>query len=79
MLPIDVAAHGSRWRRRHPLEKALLGLGLTVTAVCLPPWPGGPLVAAATLAVLQRPAGVAGRHPGRGLRIPQGFWLTGAL
>ncbi|MEU9030516.1 cobalt ECF transporter T component CbiQ [Streptomyces sp. NPDC048383] len=79
MLPIDVAAHGSRWRRRHPLEKALLGLGLTVTAVCLPPWPGGPLVAAATLAVLLGPAGVAGRQLWRAFRVPLGFCCTGAL
>ncbi|WP_327255044.1 cobalt ECF transporter T component CbiQ [Streptomyces sp. NBC_01244] len=79
MLPIDVAAHGSRWRGRHPLEKALLGVGLTVTAVCLPPWPGGPLVAAATLAVLLGPAGVAGRQLWRAFRIPLGFCFTGAL
>ncbi|MET9321618.1 cobalt ECF transporter T component CbiQ [Streptomyces sp. NPDC003038] len=78
MLPIDVAAHSSRWRRRHPLEKALLGLGLTVTAVCLPPWPGGPLVAAATLALLLGPAGVAGRQLWRAFRIPLGFCFTGA-
>ncbi|MDA5283542.1 cobalt ECF transporter T component CbiQ [Streptomyces sp. NPDC054904] len=79
MLPIDVAAHSSRWRRRHPLEKALLGLGLTVTAVCLPPWPGGPLVAAATLVVLLGPAGVAGRQLWRAFRVPLGFCCTGAL
>lgn len=79
MLPIDVAAHSSRWRGRHPLEKALLGIGLTVTAVCLPPWPGGPLVAAATLAVLLGPAGVAGRQLWRAFRIPLGFCFTGAL
>ncbi|MCJ1680883.1 cobalt ECF transporter T component CbiQ [Streptomyces sp. APSN-46.1] len=79
MLPIDVAAHSSRWRRRHPLEKALLGLGLTVTAVSLPPWPGGPLVAAATLAVLLGPAGVAGRQLWRAFRIPLAFCFTGAL
>ncbi|MFD9301302.1 cobalt ECF transporter T component CbiQ [Streptomyces sp. NPDC060048] len=79
MLPIDVAAHGSRWRGRHPLEKALLGIGLTVTAVCLPPWPGAPLVAGATLAVLLGPAGVAGRQLWRAFRLPLGFCLTGAL
>lgn len=79
MLPIDVAAHSSRWRHRHPLEKALLGVGLTVTAVCLPPWPGGPLVAAATLAVLLGPAGVPGRRLWRAFRIPLGFCVTGAL
>ncbi|MFH8371229.1 cobalt ECF transporter T component CbiQ [Streptomyces sp. NPDC018031] len=79
MLPIDAAAHSSRWRHRHPLEKALLGLGLTVTAVCLPPWPGAPLVAAATLALLLGPAGVAGRQLWRAFRIPLGFCVTGAL
>ncbi|GHD56603.1 cobalt ECF transporter T component CbiQ [Streptomyces goshikiensis] len=79
MLPIDVAAHGSRWRRRHPLEKGLLGVGLTVTAVALPPWPGGPLVAGATLAVLLGPAGVPGRRLWRAFRIPLGFCFTGAL
>lgn len=79
MLPIDAAAHSSRWRRRHPLEKALLGIGLTVTAVCLPPWPGGPLVGVATLCVLLGPAGVAGRQLWRAFRIPLGFCFTGAL
>ncbi|MEV7542096.1 MULTISPECIES: cobalt ECF transporter T component CbiQ [unclassified Streptomyces] len=79
MLPIDVAAHSSRWRGRHPLEKAVLGFGLTLTAVCLPPWPGGPLVAAATLAVLLGPAGVSGRQLWRAFRVPLGFCVTGAL
>ncbi|UYQ60449.1 cobalt ECF transporter T component CbiQ [Streptomyces peucetius] len=79
MLPIDVAAHSSRWRRRHPCEKAALGLGLTVTAVCLPPWPGAVLVGAATLAVLLGPAGVAPRRLWRAFRIPLGFCVTGAV
>ncbi|MEU3048367.1 cobalt ECF transporter T component CbiQ [Streptomyces sp. NPDC006984] len=79
MLPIDVAAHSSRWRRRHPAEKALLGLGLTVSAVCLPPWPGAVLVAGATLAVLLGPAGVPPRQLWRAFRIPLGFCVTGAV
>lgn len=79
MLPIDAAAHGSRWRRRHPGEKAVLGLGLTVLAVGLPPWPGAPLVAAATLAVLLGPAGVAPRALWRAFRVPLGFCVTGAV
>ncbi|MER5885008.1 cobalt ECF transporter T component CbiQ [Streptomyces sp. NPDC001941] len=79
MLPIDAAAHGNRWRRRHPLEKAVLGLGLTLAAVCLPPWPGAPLVAAATLAVLLGPAGVAPRLLWRAFRVPLGFCVTGAV
>ncbi|WP_267243450.1 cobalt ECF transporter T component CbiQ [Streptomyces sp. PR69] len=79
MLPIDAAAHSSRWRRRHPCEKAFLALGLTATAVGLPPWPGAPLVAAATLAVLLGPAGVAPRQLWRAFRIPLGFCVTGAV
>ncbi|MFF8811496.1 cobalt ECF transporter T component CbiQ [Streptomyces pactum] len=79
MLPIDAAAHGSRWRHRHPAEKALLGIGLTVTAICLPPWPGAPLVALAALAVLLGPAGVGGRQLWRAFRVPLGFCVTGAL
>ncbi|RST15059.1 cobalt ECF transporter T component CbiQ [Streptomyces sp. WAC05374] len=79
MLPIDAAAHSSRWRRRHPCEKAVLGFGLTALAVCLPPWPGAVLVAAAALAVLLGPAGVAPRQVWRAWRIPLGFCVTGAV
>jgi cobalt/nickel transport system permease protein len=79
VLPIDAAAHSSRWRRRHPGEKAVLGFGLTALAVCLPPWPGAPLVAAAALAVLLGPAGVAPRQLWRAWRIPLGFCVTGAV
>ncbi|MFI7382797.1 cobalt ECF transporter T component CbiQ [Streptomyces sp. NPDC049813] len=78
MLPIDVAAHSSRWRRRHPLEKAVLGLGLTALAVTLPPWPGAVLVLVAALALLLGPAGVAARKVWRAWRVPLGFCLTGA-
>ncbi|MFF8289511.1 cobalt ECF transporter T component CbiQ [Streptomyces sp. NPDC016309] len=79
MLPIDAAAHSSRWRRRHPCEKAALGFGLTLLAVCLPPWPGAALVAAATLVVLLGPAGVPPRRLWRAWRVPLGFCVTGAL
>ncbi|WP_031080147.1 cobalt ECF transporter T component CbiQ [Streptomyces sp. NRRL S-118] len=79
MLPIDAAAHSSRWRRRHPCEKAVLGFGLTLLAICLPPWPGAVLVALATLAVLLGPAGVERRRLWRAFRIPLGFCFTGAV
>ncbi|MFJ8649457.1 cobalt ECF transporter T component CbiQ [Streptomyces sp. NPDC093546] len=79
MLPIDAAAHSSRWRRRHPCEKAVLGFGLTVLAICLPPWPGAVLVAAATLAVLLGPAGVGRRQLWRAFRVPLRFCVTGAV
>jgi cobalt/nickel transport system permease protein len=79
MLPIDAVAHGNRWRHRHPLDKAALGLGLTVTAVCLPPWPGAPLVAVAAVAVALGPAGVSRRQLWRAFRVPLGFCVTGAV
>ncbi|MCX4670599.1 cobalt ECF transporter T component CbiQ [Streptomyces sp. NBC_01381] len=79
MLPIDAAAHSSRWRRRHPVDKAVLGLGLTALAVSLPPWPGAALVLVAALAVLLGPAGVPPRKLWRAYRVPLGFCVTGAL
>ncbi|MFF9768386.1 cobalt ECF transporter T component CbiQ [Streptomyces sp. NPDC053086] len=78
MLPIDAAAHSSRWRRRHPVDKAVLGLGLTALAVSLPPWPGAALVLVTALTVLLGPAGVPGRRLWRAYRVPLGFCLTGA-
>ncbi|MGV2921640.1 cobalt ECF transporter T component CbiQ [Streptomyces alfalfae] len=79
MLPIDAAAHSSRWRRRHPVDKAVLGLGLTALAVSLPPWPGAALVLLTALVVLLGPAGVPARKLWRAYRVPLGFCVTGAL
>lgn len=78
MLPIDAAAHSSRWRRRHPIDKAVLGLGLTCLAISLPPWPGDVLVLFSALAVLLGPAGVSGRKVWRAWRVPLSFCVTGA-
>lgn len=79
MLPIDAAAHTSRWRRRHPLDKAVLAFGLLGTAVVLPPWPGAPVVAAVTLAILLGAARVPPRRLWRAVRAPFGFAATGAV
>ncbi|MEU1055026.1 cobalt ECF transporter T component CbiQ [Streptomyces sp. NPDC005876] len=79
MLPIDAAAHASRWRHRHPVDKAVLGLGLTLLAISLPAWPGAALVLLAALTVLLGPAGVPGRKLWRAYRVPLGFCVTGAL
>ncbi|WP_030607022.1 cobalt ECF transporter T component CbiQ [Streptomyces sclerotialus] len=79
MLPIDATAHSSRWRRRHPVDKAVLGLGLTVLAISLPPWPGAALVLLTALGVLLGPAGVPVRRLWRAYRVPLGFCVTGAL
>jgi len=79
VLPIDAAAHSSRWRHRHPVDKAVLGLGLTVLAISLPPWPGAALVLVTALVILLGPAGVPGRRLWRAYRVPLGFCVTGAL
>ncbi|RFU82490.1 cobalt ECF transporter T component CbiQ [Streptomyces triticagri] len=79
MLPIDEAAHSSRWRRRHPVDKAVLGLGLTVLAISLPPWPGAALVLVTALTTLLGPAAVPPRRLWRAYRVPLGFCATGAL
>ncbi|WP_320773475.1 cobalt ECF transporter T component CbiQ, partial [Streptomyces sp. CRN 30] len=65
--------------RRHPVDKAVLGLGLTVLASLLPPWPGAALVLLTALAVLLGPAGVPARRLWRAYRVPLGFCVTGAL
>ncbi|MCP8712626.1 cobalt ECF transporter T component CbiQ [Streptomyces sp. AC04842] len=78
MLPIDAAAHGSRWRRRHPVDKAVLGLGLTVLAISLPAWPGAALVLVTALVLLLGPAGVPGWGLWRAYKVPLGFCVTGA-
>ncbi|WP_239063616.1 cobalt ECF transporter T component CbiQ, partial [Streptomyces sp. SID14436] len=66
-------------RRRHPVDKAVLGLGLTLLAVSLPPWPGAALVLVTALAVLLGPARVPGRRLWRAYRVPLAFCVTGAL
>lgn len=78
MLSIDAAAHSSRWRRRHPVDKAVLGFGLTLLAVLLPPWPGALLVLVTALVVLLGPARVPAGRLWRAYRAPLGFCVTGA-
>ncbi|MGW7221728.1 cobalt ECF transporter T component CbiQ [Streptomyces sp. NPDC054826] len=61
------------------MDKAVLGLGLTLLAVSLPPWPGAALVLVTALAVLLGPARVPGRRLWRAYRVPLAFCVTGAL
>ena len=79
MLPIDAAAHASRWRRHHPVDKAVLAFGLTGAAIVLPPWPGAVLVGATALTVLLAGARVPVRGLWRAFRAPLAFCVTGAL
>lgn len=79
MLPLDVIAHRSRWRAKHPAEKAVLAFGLLLCAVLLPPWPGAVVVAATAGTALW---GVAGAPVGallRVLRAPLAFVTVGSV
>lgn len=79
MLALDAAAYASRWRLRHPAEKALLALGLLGCALVLPAWPGSVMVGGVALVALLGPAGLAGRHLVRAVRAPLLFITTGSL
>lgn len=57
---VDDAAWASPWRHRRVGEKVLLSLGLVLTALLAPTWPGTLLVALAALAVMLGPARI---HP----------------
>lgn len=75
---IDAAAWSGRWRGRSPGDKALLGLGLTGTALLLPAWPGSLLVTVTAVALVLGPAGVDRRVLVAAARGPLAFIVLGA-
>lgn len=79
LTALDDAAWASPWRRRAVLDKALLSLGLVLTALLAPPWPGGVLVALVALVCLLGPAGVSARLLGEAVAPPVVFVLIGAV
>jgi cobalt/nickel transport system permease protein len=78
-LAIDDAAWASAWRRRSPADKLLLSVGLVVTALLLPAWPGSLLVGLAAVVLALGPARVPARTFGRAVRLPLAFIGVGAL
>jgi cobalt/nickel transport system permease protein len=78
-LAIDDAAWASAWRRRAPGDKLLLSLGLVLSALLLPVWPGSVLVGLAAVVLALGPARVPARTFGRAVRWPLSFILIGAL
>lgn len=76
---IDRLAHTNRWSDRHPADKLLLGGGLLVLSVGLPPVPGSILVlitaVTATLAGARVPVGDYLRV----LMLPAAFMISGAV
>jgi cobalt/nickel transport system permease protein len=78
-LAIDDAAWASAWRRRSPGDKVLVSLGLVLSALLLPVWPGSVLVALAAVVLALGPARVPARTFGRAVRAPLAFLGIGAL
>jgi cobalt/nickel transport system permease protein len=76
---IDAAAWSSRWRHRSAGDKALLGLGLTGTALLLPAWPGSLLATVVAVGLVLGPAGVGWRVLATAARGPLAFIVLGAI
>jgi cobalt/nickel transport system permease protein len=78
-LAIDDAAWRSAWRPRSPADKLLLSVGLVVSALVLPAWPGTLLVGLTAVVLALGPARVPVRTFGRAVRLPLAFISIGAL
>jgi len=78
-LAVDDAAWASAWRHRSPADKLLLSLGLVLSALLLPVWPGSVLVGLAAVVLALGPARVPARTFGRAVRVPLAFIVVGAL
>lgn len=78
-LAIDDAAWASAWRLRSPADKLLLSVGLVVSALLLPVWPGTLLVGVTAVVLALGPARVPARTFGRAVRVPLAFIAVGAL
>jgi cobalt/nickel transport system permease protein len=78
-LAIDDAAWASAWRLRSPGDKLLVSLGLVVSALLLPVWPGSVLVGLTAVVLALGPARVPAQTFGRAVRAPLAFILIGAL
>jgi cobalt/nickel transport system permease protein len=78
-LAVDDAAWQSEWRCRAPLDKLLLCLGLVLSSLVLPVWPGSLMVGVTAVALALGPARVPARTFGRAVRLPFTFVAIGAL
>lgn len=78
-LAVDDAAWASAWRVRSPGDKLLVSVGLVLSALLLPVWPGSLLVGLTAVVLALGPARVPARTFGRAVRAPLAFILIGAL
>lgn len=79
LTALDDAAWTSPWRRRAVADKALLSLGLVLTALLAAPVPGGILVAAVSVAAVLGPARVPPRLLAGAVAPPALFIAVGAV
>ena len=78
-LAVDDAAWHSAWRCRAPADKLLLCLGLVVSSLVLPVWPGSVMVGVTAVVLALGPARVPARTFGRAVRLPATFVAIGTL
>lgn len=78
-VAIDDAAWASPWRRRRVEEKTLFSVGLILTALFSPPWPGCILVGIVALFCMLGPARIRPRLVLGALTAPVVFVLIGTL
>jgi len=74
---LDDAAWAGPWRRIRVGEKLLLCLGLLLTALATPAWPGSALVAAAAVGLALGPARIPARALATAFAPPAAFILVG--
>ena len=78
MLLVERLSHTNHWTGRHPAEKLVLGGGLLLSAVLLPPLPGAPLVLAAAVGAALLGARLPAADYARVLAWPAGFLVVSA-
>lgn len=76
---LDDAAWGSPWRHRRVREKLACSLGLVLTALLAPTWPGTLLVAVVSVALIVGPARIRPRVLLAAMSAPLVFLVLGAV
>lgn len=76
---LDDAAWASPWRRVRVGEKLWLSLGLVVSALVVPVWPGSLLIATIAVAAALGPARIPARVMAAAFAVPGLFIVIGAL
>lgn len=76
---IERCVYENRWRKRHPVEKLALTIGMLVLSVTLPPLPAGLVITLAMMVIALLIVRIPPATYFRVLMIPIGFAFAGAL